>query len=98
MNTTLLYTIALFALVAHAETTTITGDVNAGKPINPDLVGIFFEDLNYAADGGLYAELAQNRSFEYHSTGQPTWAPVTGLEFIQRGSDAIFVRAGMNSI
>ena len=36
-----------------------------GKPISPDLFGIFFEDLNWAADGGLYAELIQNRSFEY---------------------------------
>lgn len=30
-----------------------------------DLFGIFFEDLNHAADGGLYAELVQNRSFEF---------------------------------
>lgn len=30
-----------------------------------DLYGIFFEDLNHAADGGLYAELVQNRSFEF---------------------------------
>src|SRR5262245_45492106 len=29
------------------------------------LHGIFFEDINYAADGGLYAELVQNRSFEH---------------------------------
>ena len=33
------------------------------KSISPNLFGIFFEDLNYAADGGLYAELVQNRSF-----------------------------------
>jgi alpha-L-arabinofuranosidase len=38
------------------------------KPISPDLFGIFFEDINYAADGGLYAELVQNRSFEYDPT------------------------------
>lgn len=37
-----------------------------GKPISKNLIGIFFEDLNYAADGGLYAELVQNRSFEYN--------------------------------
>lgn len=37
-----------------------------GKPISKDLVGAFFEDINFAADGGLYAELIQNRSFEYH--------------------------------
>ncbi|RYG25385.1 alpha-N-arabinofuranosidase [bacterium] len=40
----------------------------ASKPISPDLFGIFFEDINYAADGGLYAELVQNRSFEYNPT------------------------------
>lgn len=35
------------------------------KRISDKLVGIFFEDINYAADGGLYAELVQNRGFEY---------------------------------
>lgn len=35
------------------------------KPISEHLIGVFFEDLNYAADGGLYAELIQNRDFEY---------------------------------
>lgn len=36
------------------------------KPISDMLMGVFFEDINYAADGGLYAELIQNRGFEYH--------------------------------
>ena len=36
-------------------------------PISEHLIGIFFEDINYAADGGLYAELIQNRDFEYSS-------------------------------
>lgn len=35
------------------------------KKISGMLTGIFFEDINYAADGGLYAELVQNRDFEY---------------------------------
>lgn len=35
-----------------------------GKAISQDLVGLFFEDINFAADGGLYAELIENRSFE----------------------------------
>lgn len=42
--------------------------IRADKPgaeIQPTMYGIFFEDINYAADGGLYAELVQNRSFEY---------------------------------
>ena len=56
-----------------------------GRPISPDLVGVFFEDLNYAADGGLYAELLQNRSFEYSATEQPGWGPLTGWELVKGG-------------
>lgn len=36
-----------------------------GAPINDTQYGIFFEDINYAADGGLYGELVKNRSFEF---------------------------------
>ena len=42
--------------------------VQANKPgveIQPTMYGIFFEDINYAADGGLYGELVKNRSFEF---------------------------------
>ncbi len=41
--------------------------INLGdtKKISDKLIGIFFEDISYAADGGLYAELVQNRDFEY---------------------------------
>ena len=35
-----------------------------GVPISPELIGLFFEDINFAADGGLYAEMIENRSFE----------------------------------
>lgn len=35
------------------------------KKISNMLTGVFFEDINYAADGGLYGELIQNRDFEY---------------------------------
>lgn len=44
-------------------------DVYVDRPqaaLSPVLYGLFFEDINYAADGGLYAELIQNRSFEYY--------------------------------
>ncbi|MBN1998874.1 carbohydrate binding domain-containing protein [candidate division KSB1 bacterium] len=44
---------------------TITVNGNEKKKISDKLIGIFFEDINYAADGGLYAELVQNRGFEY---------------------------------
>ncbi len=44
---------------------TVKVDAAKAKPISTDFIGIFFEDINYAADGGLYAELVQNRDFEY---------------------------------
>jgi beta-xylosidase/alpha-L-arabinofuranosidase len=55
------------------------------KAISPDLFGIFFEDINYAADGGLYAELIQNRSFEYQFVEQPGWNPLSFWELVRRG-------------
>lgn len=45
-----------------------------GSTIQPTMYGVFFEDINFGADGGLYAELIKNRSFEfeYPFTG---WTP-----------------------
>lgn len=43
------------------------------KKIGDELLGVFFEDINYAADGGLYAELVQNRDFEYTSADRGGW-------------------------
>ena len=43
-------------------------DVNTkklGAPVQPTMYGLFFEDINFAADGGLYGELVKNRSFEF---------------------------------
>ena len=37
-----------------------------GKAISDELIGIFFEDISSSADGGLYAELVQNGSFEFN--------------------------------
>jgi len=54
-------------------------DATHAKRISDLLLGIFFEDINYAADGGLYAELVQNRDFEYtlaDKSGQDkSWNP-----------------------
>jgi len=38
-----------------------------GSPIQSTMYGIFFEDINFGADGGLYAELIKNRSFEFEN-------------------------------
>lgn len=43
----------------------ITINKKMGVPINEGMIGLFFEDINYAADGGLYAEMIENRSFEF---------------------------------
>jgi alpha-L-arabinofuranosidase len=65
---------------------TISVDLSQpGKRISPDLTGIFFEDINYAADGGLYAELIQNRSFEYSPVERNDWNPLTSWEQVSRG-------------
>ena len=53
-----------FASLKPVEAT-LTIDASEKKSISDLLIGIFFEDINYAADGGLYAELIQNRGFEY---------------------------------
>lgn len=48
-----------------------------------DLYGIFFEDLNHAADGGLYAEMVQNRSFEFCMVDNPEYHALTAWETAQ---------------
>ena len=45
--------------------TLLTINKGESKKISDKLIGVFFEDLSYAADGGLYAEMVQNRDFEY---------------------------------
>ena len=57
------------SLCANAQTNVM--EVNTkktGATIQPTTYGIFFEDINYAADGGLYGELVKNRSFEFPQT------------------------------
>ncbi|WP_221351505.1 alpha-L-arabinofuranosidase C-terminal domain-containing protein [Streptomyces beigongshangae] len=49
----------------------------AGATIDDTMYGVFFEDINRAADGGLYAELVQNRSFEYTEADNAAYTPLT---------------------
>ena len=60
--------IAASSLLGASYAQTHTFDVNTKKveaKVQPTMYGIFFEDINYAADGGLYGELVKNRSFEF---------------------------------
>lgn len=62
------------------------------KPISDMLVGIFFEDINYGADGGLYAELVQNRDFEYNPAdrgGDKKWTATRAWSTDGKGSMTI---------
>ncbi len=74
--------IALFATAAlSAQVTEMK--VNVGKPgagIQPTMYGIFIEDINFAADGGLYAELVKNRSFEFPNNRLQGWSVGGRLE------------------
>ena len=52
----------------------------SGVEIQPTMYGIFFEDINFAADGGLYAELVKNRSFEFPNNRLQGWNVAGRLE------------------
>ena len=82
--TNLLAVLALFTnLALHAQTNELVIQTKKlGAEIQPTMYGLFFEDINYAADGGLYAELVKNRSFEFpqHLMGWNTYGKVTLMD------------------
>src|SRR3989449_6457144 len=58
--------LALQVQLAVAQSNTITVQVDKpGGDISPTMFGVFFEDINFGADGGLYPERVKNRSFEF---------------------------------
>lgn len=64
--TTLLLALASLCAAQATEPARLTVDASAdGHPIAKTMYGLFFEDINFAADGGLYAELVKNRSFDF---------------------------------
>ena len=66
-----------------------------GKEISKDLIGIFFEDISYSADGGLYAELIQNGSFEYNPSERDGWGAGTEWRFLRPGHSLGYMRPEM---
>ncbi|MGW4799456.1 alpha-L-arabinofuranosidase C-terminal domain-containing protein [Nonomuraea sp. NPDC004297] len=76
-----------------------SGDLRAdtratGTKVSPDLYGVFYEDINHAADGGLYAELVRNRSFEFNATDEPSYTGLTAWSTAERGAAVTPVVAG----
>ncbi len=69
-----------FAAIGNHVEATLKVEVKQTKAISDKLVGVFFEDISRAADGGLYAELVQNRDFEYTSADKRGWTTTTAWE------------------
>lgn len=59
---------------------------DTGVKIQPTMYGIFFEDINFAADGGLYAEMVKNRSFEFTLPLMGWEQPNTNLHSLNKNS------------
>jgi alpha-N-arabinofuranosidase len=58
----------LSSFLANAQKTNLDIDLTKSiTKIQPTMYGVFFEDINFAADGGLYAEMVKNRSFEFNA-------------------------------
>ena len=68
-----------------------------GKAISDELIGIFFEDINNSADGGLYAELVQNGSFEYSPAERDGWGPGTAWKQVRPGHSLGTLQVRMDS-
>lgn len=69
------------AVTASAGEASLTVQVDQpGVKVSPLLYGIFFEEINRAGDGGIYAELIQNRSFEDSAKEAAAWTLIKGTE------------------
>ena len=68
-----------------------------GKAISDELIGIFFEDISSAADGGLYAELLQNGSFEFSPVERDGWGPGTAWRLVRPGHSTGWMEPRMDN-
>ena len=90
------------ALIAAASLANAAGTKSmkapaGGKAISDELIGIFFEDISSAADGGLYAELLQNGSFEFSPAERDGWGPGTAWKSIRPGHSLGFMTPRMDN-
>ncbi|MCA5892518.1 Ig-like domain-containing protein [Isoptericola sp. NEAU-Y5] len=68
----------------------LTIDADAERTeMSDDLYGAFYEDINYAADGGLYAELVRNRSFEFNASDNASFTGLTAWSRVGGGDIAV---------
>lgn len=83
---------ALLLAAAGTASAQVTLRIDAGKR-GPDIgklhYGLFFEEINHAGDGGLYAELIQNRSFEDNTSSPDKWTAIGNATLILTNSDLL---------
>ncbi|GAB2223805.1 hypothetical protein Droror1_Dr00004546 [Drosera rotundifolia] len=88
--------IALLAQVDadNAANVTVNAAPTSGRVMPDSLFGVFFEEINRAGDGGLWAELVQNRGFEAGGRHAPSWIVPWG----RVGDDeSVFIATELNS-
>ena len=88
-----LFAAATMGLSAQKPMTAPAG----GKAISDELIGIFFEDINNSADGGLYAELVQNGSFEFSPVERDGWGPGTAWRLSRPGHSTGWMEPRMDN-
>ena len=87
--------LALFCAVFTTSAQNPVYEIKISNPkkeinIQPNMYGVFFEDINFGADGGLYAELIKNRSFEFTNSPLMGWLTYGSVEV--KTEDAPFER------
>ncbi|MBR1545971.1 MAG: alpha-N-arabinofuranosidase [Prevotella sp.] len=97
MNKMLFLGVALFAATLGANAQKAMTAPAGGKAISDELIGIFFEDISSAADGGLYAELVQNGSFEYSPVERDGWGPGTAWRMARPGHSLGYMQPSMEN-
>ena len=83
------------ALSATAQVTVNLDLAWRGPVISPTHYGIFFEEINHAGDGGLYAELVRNRSFEDNDASPEYWTAVGSASLSLTNADLRSLQPGI---
>jgi len=97
MNKKHLLTACLFAAASSVMAQKPMNAPTGGKAISNELIGIFFEDISMAADGGLNAQLIQNGSFEYSPADRDGWGAGTGWRVARPGHSLGLLEVKMDS-
>ncbi len=76
------FALFLYSFSVFAQKKFVVDAKKIGPEIQPEMFGVFFEDINFGADGGLYAELIKNRSFEFNNN-LVGWTPFGDVQVLK---------------